>query len=114
MYDEQPAAINPIEMAAIMATENCSMHDCCQAAKCIRDLYDERNRLTAANTELLNENIALKNGYKVATAAIAGAMRIALLWRPGEAWRGMHEEEGMALESMYQSFAALTANGEGE
>lgn len=41
MYDQQPETPDPIKMAAIMATENCSMEDCCQAAKCIRDLFDE-------------------------------------------------------------------------
>lgn len=41
MYDQQPETPDPIKMAAIMATENCSMVDCCRAAKCIRNLFDE-------------------------------------------------------------------------
>lgn len=41
MYDQQPETPDPIRMAAIMATEDCSMEDCCNAAKCIRDLHDE-------------------------------------------------------------------------
>lgn len=41
MYDEQPAAIDPIKLAAVMASENASMYECSLAAKCIRDLSDE-------------------------------------------------------------------------
>ena len=48
MYDAQPRTIEPLDMAAIMATENCSMQDCCDAAKCIRDLYDNNERLRIA------------------------------------------------------------------
>ena len=40
MYDVKPESITPIKLAAIMATENCSMEDCRRAAACIRDLND--------------------------------------------------------------------------
>ena len=54
MYDQQPPIIDPIKLAAIMARENASMHECCLAAQCIRDLYDKNRELRRAIIEFRN------------------------------------------------------------
>lgn len=58
-------------------------------------------------TEYIND---VHNELSQARGAIEGAMRIADLWRPGEEWKGGHEGEAVALESMYKLFQAVLAS----
>jgi hypothetical protein len=50
--DEAPRTLDPLKVAAILATENCSMQECCDAAKCIVSLLDEIKVLQTATYNL--------------------------------------------------------------